>query len=139
MKPPYYYQDGGSRLLFFVNLDEWNALPEDYKSVFKAACRYMNPICKPGTTHKTHKRANPERASGFAPLLPKFLMAFELHSLFWKSIPAKTKALRRYSQRGKKPKSKAFNGLEPQKPPMPDTPLIKENKNYDNQSFSTSS
>lgn len=41
---PFYYYPGwwepGPSLSFFVNLDEWNALPEDYKAVFTAACRY---------------------------------------------------------------------------------------------------
>lgn len=41
---PFYYYPGwwepGPSLSFFVNKEEWNALPADYKAVFKAACRY---------------------------------------------------------------------------------------------------
>jgi len=40
---PFYYYPGwwepGPSLSFFVNKDEWNRLPSDYKAVFKAACR----------------------------------------------------------------------------------------------------
>jgi len=43
--PHYYYPgwwEGGPQLTFYVNLEKWNALPEDYKQAFESACIEAN-------------------------------------------------------------------------------------------------